>query len=195
VKIRTFFKTLAALSTLVLAIGTVCLFIFRPSADRVRSEKYAVYSAYLDSKLTGLSHDLGSPEGLSVIVGVTMAPSVATRTNMKHNLPFIRSSTLRNFTLCNLQDERLTRDFQISAKYVLITKEEARQANTVDFLHKYPGSYGYVTLSKVGFNTDLTEAPFYSEHICGLCGGGEYVLMQKIDAHWKIVGESFTWVS
>jgi hypothetical protein len=195
VKKRTFFEALAGLSTLILAIGIGGFFIFWLDASRVRSEKYAVYSAYLDSKLTGLSHDLGNPEGLSVIVGVTIAPSVATLTNMKRNLPFIRSSTLRNFTLSNLQDEKLMRDFQISAKYVLITKEEARQSYTVDFLHKYPGSYGYVTFSKVGFNTDLTEALLYSEHICGLCGGGEYVLMQKIDGHWKIVGESSTWVS
>jgi hypothetical protein len=32
----------------------------------------------------------------------------------------------------------------------------------------------------VGFNPSRTQAVFYIDHFCGLCGGGRYVLMEKI---------------
>jgi hypothetical protein len=49
--------------------------------------------------------------------------------------------------------------------------------------------------SDVGFNRNHTQAVFYIDHFCGLCGGGRYVRMAKIDGAWHIQGEHWTWIS
>lgn len=54
---------------------------------------------------------------------------------------------------------------------------------------------GYYVFSNVGFNLAGDQALFYVDHICGLCGGGRYVLMQKVDGTWKVVEEDWTWIS
>jgi hypothetical protein len=41
----------------------------------------------------------------------------------------------------------------------------------------------------------LTEALFYTEHLCPLCGRGEYVLMKKAYGHWNVEERYTTWVS
>jgi hypothetical protein len=175
--------------TFVIAAG-----LLRLQSNRTRSEKYMVYSAYVNSRLTGESHDLGSPKRLSVIVGTTIAPGISLLGDAKRRLPGTRPSTLVAFLLSNLWDKSLTREFDISARYLLITKTEAL-SYPFDSIQKYPSSYGYLIFSDIGLNADSTEALFYTEHICGLCGGGEYVLMQKIAGRWKVVGESYTWIS
>ncbi len=63
------------------------------------------------------------------------------------------------------------------------------------FEKQFPGNYGYHTFTQVGFNRQLTEAIFYTEHICGLCGEGKYVYMRKLNDKWVMVGEDVTWVS
>jgi hypothetical protein len=47
------------------------------------------------------------------------------------------------------------------------------------FFARFPSSYGALTFSRVAFNRDLTEAFFYTEHLCGLCGEGKFVYMRK----------------
>jgi hypothetical protein len=54
---------------------------------------------------------------------------------------------------------------------------------------------GFIVLSGVGFNSTHTQAVFYIDHFCGLCGGGECVLMEKIDGSWQVRDEHFTWIS
>jgi hypothetical protein len=152
-----------------------------------------VYSAYVNSRLTGESHDLGSSKRLCVIVGTTIAPGISLLRDAKRRLPATRPSTLVAFLLSNLWGKSLTREFDISAQYLLITKTEAL-SYPFDSI-QYPSSYGYLIFSDIGLNADSIEALFYTEHICGLCGGGEYVLMQKIAGRWKVVGESYTWIS
>jgi hypothetical protein len=54
---------------------------------------------------------------------------------------------------------------------------------------------GYITLSGVGFNLNRTQAVFYINHFCGLCGGGRYVLMEKANGKWEVTAENYTWIS
>ena len=63
------------------------------------------------------------------------------------------------------------------------------------FWKQFPDNYGYHTFTQVGFNRELTEAVFYTEHICGLCGEGKYVYMRKLDGKWVMVGEDVRWIS
>lgn len=64
-----------------------------------------------------------------------------------------------------------------------------------DFAAHFPISLGSIAVSRAGVNLAETEAIFYIDHFCGLCGGGRYVLMRKINGTWKVVSEHYTWIS
>ena len=67
------------------------------------------------------------------------------------------------------------------------------------FYEKHPDSGGWIELSAVGFNADKTVAVVYMGHSCGgLCGGGQFHVLQKKDGKWlplKWNGTSCNWVS
>jgi hypothetical protein len=195
-------------ATLVASISATYLAI-RRDPRRTIAEQYAVYSAYIRSRLMGESHDLGSTTDLTVIVRSTTAshtflrPSrfseyrflISRLTNAKRNMPATHRFSLVDFAISNLQSETFETRFDLPSRYVLVANEEAQRYGTRAYEEKFGHSYGYIALSKVGFNRDLTEALFYTARICGLCGGGEYVLMRKVNGHWAVAGESYTWVS
>ena len=65
-----------------------------------------------------------------------------------------------------------------------------------DFYKKYPGSSGYITFSRVGFNSDKTKAVIYKETGCGmLCAYGGYVLLSKDNGAWKEIASYGCWMS
>jgi len=67
---------------------------------------------------------------------------------------------------------------------------------TSDFEARFPTNLGYFVVSHIGLNLTKTEALLYIERFCGgLCGGGDYVLMRKVDGMWHVVDHRGTWVS
>jgi hypothetical protein len=55
---------------------------------------------------------------------------------------------------------------------------------------------GFFVVSRVGLSLNKNEALFYVDHFCpGLCGGGGYVLMRKVNGEWQVVYRQATWVS
>ena len=183
--------------------------VLRPNAELVDAEQYIVYSAYIDPGLTGDSHDLGSPDGLIVIHRNTIISNQFITTNKlnqysfllgslgraKAAIPQLRRSVLFEFFIANLRDEQLESRFRLTAKYEFPTEQEMNLYPTDQFMRRFPHSYGYLTFSRVAFNRDLTEAFFYTEHVCGLCGEGKYVFMRKIDGSWIVESTASTWVS
>ena len=181
----------------------------RPNAGRADSEKYAVYSAYIEPSLTGDSHDLGNRNGLVVIQGKTVVSDrfvdksklgqyryvAGTSGHAKGVIPQLRGSVLFEFFIANLRNERLETHFRLSARYELATDEEMNLYPSEQFTTRFPSSYGYLTFSPVAFNRDLTEAFFYTEHVCGLCGEGKYVFMRKVGGKWVVEGTASTWIS
>jgi hypothetical protein len=54
------------------------------------------------------------------------------------------------------------------------------------FYKRYPDSGGFMQVSAVGFDTARARAVVYMAHSCGgLCGGGTYHFLQKIDDVWR----------
>lgn len=44
--------------------------------------------------------------------------------------------------------------------------------------------------------TELLFGILYTNHFCGgLCGGGEYILVRKVNGVWRIVYQPDTWMS
>jgi len=72
---------------------------------------------------------------------------------------------------------------------------ESKLYPTEAFEKRFPRNYGYHTFSRVGFNRELTEAVFYTEHMCALCGEGKYVFMRKLNGKWTVLSTASRWVS
>jgi hypothetical protein len=65
-----------------------------------------------------------------------------------------------------------------------------------DFEARFPNNLGYFVVSHIGLNLKKTEALLYVDHFCpGLCSGGGYVLMRKVNGVWHVVDRCGTWVS
>lgn len=120
------------------------------------------------------------------------------------------AETITDFRAKNKQAQRLKSRFDVKVKYVLVSAEEIDgffkevdgETNRVmdgwkKFYEKYPKSGGFVNFSRVGFNSDKTQALVYQSHSCGgLCGGGSYLLFTKKSGVWVEKGSvGPVWVS
>jgi hypothetical protein len=83
------------------------------------------------------------------------------------------------------------------AKAVLASPSEIELslAASPAFDMKFPNNMGFIRLSGVGFNRSHTQAVFYIDHFCGLCGSGDYVLMEKVKGRWIVRNMRSLWIS
>jgi len=78
---------------------------------------------------------------------------------------------------------------------VFISRKELERTEPNDFQTRFPNNFGYIAVSHIGLNLIKSEAIFYIDHFCGLCGSGSYVLMRKVNGQWRVVDQHSTWVS
>jgi hypothetical protein len=58
----------------------------------------------------------------------------------------------------------------------------------VELSRKYPGAWGFATLTKVGFNRSHTEALVQISHSCGYaCSSSETLFLKRTNAKWTVV--------
>jgi hypothetical protein len=103
----------------------------------------------------------------------------------------------------NKDSKPLNKNFKVNRKYVLLRAEKLSSIfkrkdfdSWVDFYKKYPASSGYITFSRVGFNSDEKKAVIYRETNCGfLCGYGGYILLSKDNGTWKVISGYGCWQS
>jgi hypothetical protein len=106
--------------------------------------------------------------------------------------------TRSSFTLSNAFPGRLLMALHLPAGVTttVVSRAELKRADASgEFQTRFPNNLGHVAVSRAGLNLDKTEAIFYLDHFCGLCGGGRYVLMRKTMGAWKVVAERYTWIS
>jgi hypothetical protein len=197
----------------VFAVAVLALLLLhltlRPNSDAANTEQYAVLSAYIEPGLTYYSHDLGRDQGLVVVAARTTFSRTMANSNKFKQYMFLVLSTghakatihqlsqtlLFEFWATNLWDVTLKAKLQLPARYELATDGEVKLYASEAFSRRFPGSYGALTFSRVAFNSDLTEAFFYTEHLCGLCGDGKFVYMRKNAGKWVVVDSAGTWIS
>jgi hypothetical protein len=188
---------LAVLFLLLLAL----LVALRPNSARADEEQYLVLSDYLSQGLTGESHSLGDRAGIVVIDGSTRGGLrrelflIATFSHARQNSRLSSVVPLVNLLTSNVRSEKFQESFVLPARYELMTESESTLYPYEAFEKRFPGNYGYHTFTRIGFHGDLTEAVFYTEHMCGLCGEGKYVYMRKQEGKWVVIGTASTWVS
>jgi hypothetical protein len=190
----------------VLLLGYVA---FAPNPKLAENEQYAALSAYVESGLTGDSHDLGSRHETVVIFNTpTFSSQLVKNTRLRQYLllvtgtahpkaviPRLRPTLLFDLYMANVRNVAFTSRFRISAPYELATERDIQTYGSGQFAVRFPSAYGYLTFSRLAFNRNLTEAFFYTEHICGLCGEGKWVFMRKVDGKWIVENTASTWIS
>ena len=81
---------------------------------------------------------------------------------------------------------------------VVLSNSDLDRMTRSDFMRPFPDNQSWerFSVSQPGFNFSKTKALLYVNHYCaGLCGGGGYILMPKVDGVWRIVDEHITWMS
>jgi len=111
--------------------------------------------------------------------------------------------TIDDFKHKNEQSIALEPRFSLPVKQSLISERqldhyfgEHRRGQWREFDKRHPNSFGYVRLSRVGFNPEHNRALLYADLDCGnLCGEGYYVLVAKNGPAWSVVYTDGLWVS
>ncbi len=167
---------------------------------KAENEEYAVYSALITERYI-------SP-GLQIIVihdhtglDYEFIDLDARLKYVQENIPQLTPEIVADFKLKNVQPLPLKSQFSLNVSYLLMSDKEWREIFTDQdawkyFYQLYPHSQGVMTLSRVGFNSDLDMALVYVGNSSGfLAGAGYYVLMVKENGLWEDVAEIMVWIS
>lgn len=215
---RNRFKSIALYA--IVGIGLLLVFVgllFAVEQKRTQAETGAVLSAFfsqgvlqdMDKWRAGrtieiviqhkpdcriCSVDGSGPDRLS-----WFAPSLRWRGSSLSDAWFTQSSriTRASFFLNSVFSTDVSTDLRLpsGARAVFVNPSD-QGTKTSDFEARFPNNLGYFVVSRVGLNLDKTEALLYVDHFCGgLCGGGEYVLLRKVNGGWRVVDHHGTWVS
>lgn len=168
------------------------------------SDEYSVYAALLQQEFVG--------KGTKEIVvrkqtAVDNFSDDESLTDLMESLPSLAKETFEDFGSRNKNSVELTNKFNLKVKVNLVGEEinrifyESRQLNSKEdgwevFHKKYPTADAIITLSRVGFNKDKSQALMFVAHSCGwLCGEGNYILLVNKADGWKVEKKLMTWIS
>lgn len=129
-------------------------------------------------------------------------PWEKTAESIREKDPALQQAALDAFRKVNAQQAFLRRSLHPSIDYELVTSAQLKPIFCKHcgfwpaYYKQFPGSQGLLTFSGVGFSADGTQAFFYFSNRCeGLCGTGDYVIMEKRDGRWVIQKQVNMWVS
>ena len=122
-------------------------------------------------------------------------PGFLKNQNFRVRWPLLAQETVDDYVLKNEQARELSIGFKIKLPYVFLTKQDEEMFKRRDgwdiFKQTYPGSFGYITFSAIGFNPAMDRALVYVTRGCGLlCGSGHLVVLIKHGGVW----DSQEWV-
>lgn len=104
----------------------------------------------------------------------------------------------------NLTPSKLRPEFGGDYAYRLVPADELKflfsregaEDGWTQFYRRYRRSMGYLVLSRPGFNRDRNPALVHVGLNCGgLCGFGQYVLLEKEKGSWRVRETAQTWIS
>ncbi len=188
--------------TAVLLIAAAAVLAASGWAERERNkdEEYAVYSAYLSEGLLNDAHDWSVGGPVQVVVGDRTIPGGNLRFRLLYLLDSrahfddLHALTRASYLVRNLFQTRVLPKFALPSPATVCFTSQA-DYGSAEFQKKFPRNMGLIVLSGVGFNPSQSQAVFYIDHFCGLCGGGRYVLMEKVHGVWHVRDEHYIWIS
>jgi len=201
---RTLYRKLAFRAVIALAILlSVLVLAFAVEQKRTQSEMGAILSAYLSDELLHNAHDWGSGRGVQMVVQREAQSPGNWRwrwillLDRRSWFPVSSRTSRFSFFLTNMFSTDVQVDLHLPSDVpsVFVSRKELERTEPNDFQTRFPNNLGYIAVSHVGLTLSKSEAIFYIDHFCGLCGGGGYVLMRKVDGHWRVADQHSTWVS
>jgi hypothetical protein len=206
---RSWYRKLAIRASIVVAgllVGVATLYTLE--LRRTQAELGAVLSDLFSERVLREPPNAGS--GLQIIIlreaETPGMPPGGTRTRQsqwfdeKLRFPQASLGSRISFLLANAFPTEIRADIRLprGAQAFVLSSGELDRMTRHDFQQRFPKnySYEYFAVSQAGFNFSRTEAILYGNHFCaGLCGGGEYILLRKVNGVWRIVDEHNTWMS
>jgi hypothetical protein len=169
-----------------------------PQAERAAEEE-SVYRALLDSRYQAPEYVLGANTAISILSDSDIDALV---THLGSVLERASPETLADFRACNGAAYPLPSNMNLGSPYVLLTDAERTAilspatGGWATFHERYPNAFGYLELSRVGFNAALDQAIVYvGFSFANLGGEGICYLMQKSGSTWLVADETSIWVS
>ena len=169
-----------------------------PILDALELEEYAVYSTIIGERFHA---------PVIVIVDHTSSgrffgEELSTQLNHMHEkMPTAEKETFLYFRAKNEQSHSLNDSFDCNAIIKLLSEEKVREIfrgtfGWSEFYVRYPFSQGIMTLSRVGFNSEMNQALVYYGNSKGsLSGAGYYLLLTRINGVWVVQDEILVWIS
>jgi hypothetical protein len=177
----------------------LCIFCLTSSVftqSPIDEEEYSVYRAIL-----------GSDYNLAINKFTSSDDSAFKTKHLRRDLKIVQTKTSKDFKKKNKKSYELQNNFLTQKKVFLLTIEELRPfyeksdedefAAENAFIEKY-GTVSLVTLSRVGFNNDKTQAVVevvYNSGFCGNCSTAYLFILTKEKEDWKIIKKLITWIS
>jgi hypothetical protein len=169
-----------------------------PQSDSEK-EEYAVYAALLESKFKSEN----TKQVLVMDHTRVNKPSLLERdlASFQEEFP-LAPELVASFKERNQQPYLLKPVLDLGLEYQLLSQEQVDELRPLDeasgwklFYEKYPQAVGFIYLSRVGFNADLSLALVYISryHYEQPIQGG-YYLMSKQDGRWVVEG-GFEWIT
>lgn len=167
----------------------------KKDSNVVDVEEYSVYSVvlsddgYIDAKTRQVvirNHTLPGFTGGPIQSGI-------------HSLS---RETIDDYESKNKSTTPLKAELNLKVRYTLISDEEVDKifhdpaAGWETFFSKFPGSKGLINLSRVGFNSDRTQAIVHVGIGCGgTCGDTQVIFLRKDNNQWRVEARFLTSVS
>lgn len=177
------------------------LFGCRHSPAEVTDAEYRVLSAYTAGELLS-AENVRQIVIFNETVGGDEIPEGLVDLNNVPGLKTAHSQVYHAFLNASLHPSSFHRSFTLPVPYQIVASSELHSIFETPgdiwgrYYEKYPNSNGLVHLSRVGFSPDGNQAAFYfSNHCGGLCGGGHFVIMEKVNSTWKVLQDVEVWVS
>jgi hypothetical protein len=162
---------------LLLAVVPVLASVGWAELERNADEEYAVYPAYLSEGLLNDPHDWSTGGPVQVVVKDTTRAGGNLRFQapcaLDGRLRFyqLQTSTRASYLVRNLFQTRMLPKFVLPSRATVAFSSRSDYFSP-EFQKKFPRNLGLIIVSGVGFNVRRTQAVFYIDHFCGLCGGG-----------------------
>ena len=178
--------------------------------SQVPDEEYAVYSAVIADMFAGgkVTFDTQAKVKVLVIKDHTVNDPLRADVEsqdwryLKQNFLSVSQAAIDDFVAKNKEAHQLKDAFSVELNHTMIRKDELDQmfkggvGGWEEFYKRFPGSGGFVGISRAGFNPEMNQALVYVEHGCGgLCGTGHYLLLEKNDGKWKVAKKFMAWIS
>jgi len=184
---------------------------------RTQAETGAVLSAFFSQEVLNDMHNVDAGRPITIVVmrnpdcGICTHPAIGLesqswfaqslklRARSVSDAWFAQSSraTRASFFLSSVFSTNINTDLRLpkGARATFVNPNELGTKQG-DFDARFPNNFGFFVVSHVGLNLTKTEALLYVDHFCGgLCGGGGYVHMRKVNGMWRVVDIHATWMS